>query len=189
MTGLIPPVWSADIYSAWSDEGDPDVWQDFTKINDQRSSYAEDARDVCQGSIMNCILFALAGHVYTGSTKAPASYNNLYWDGFCFTDVEEEGDGSARPSEFSLHDNYPNPFNPETKIGYFLPRAGQVRLEVFNILGQRIRTLVNEHQAAGNREVSWDGRNEAGEQVTSGVYFYKLQAEDFVQTKKMVLIR
>jgi hypothetical protein len=189
MTSLIPPVWSADVYSAWSDETDPDNWRDLTKINDQRSSYSEDARRVCQGSIMNCFLFALAGYVYTGSLKAPASFNNLYWDGYCFTDVEEDEDQTARPSVFSLDDNYPNPFNPETNIGYFVPRACQVRLEVFNLLGQKIRTLVNEHQTAGSREVSWDGRNEAGEQVASGVYFYKLQAEDFTQTKKMVLIR
>jgi hypothetical protein len=189
MTSLIPPVWSADVYSAWSDETDPDNWRDLTKMNDQRSSYSEDARRVCQGSIMNCFLFALAGYVYTGSLKAPASFNNLYWDGYCFTDVEEDEDQTARPSVFSLDDNYPNPFNPETNIGYFVPRACQVRLEVFNLLGQKIRTLVNEHQTAGSREVSWDGRNEAGEQVASGVYFYKLQAEDFTQTKKMVLIR
>jgi len=189
MTSLMPPIWSADIYSTWSDDGDPGTWHDLTKINDQRSSYAEDARDVCQGSIMNCLLFALAGHVYTGSTKAPASYNNLYWDGFCFTDVEDEGDGDASPSEFSLSDNYPDPFNPKTNIAYLVPRACQVRLEVFNVLGQKIRTLVDEDQTAGNREVSWDGRNQTGEEVASGVYFYRLKAEDFVETKKMVLMR
>lgn len=189
MTSMIPPIWTSNIYSAWSDNADPTNWRELTQINDHRSSYTEDAREVCQGSIMPCFLFALAGYVYTGSTKAPASFNNLYWDGYCFTDVEDDGKPGERPGEFSLYDNYPNPFNPETKISYSLARPCRVRLEIFNLLGQKIRTLVDQQQAAGVRQVVWDGRNQSGEEVASGVYFYRLEADDFSQTKKMILVR
>jgi hypothetical protein len=188
LISIFPFRYTADIYTAWTSSSDPTDWQDLTEISDHRSAVSEDARNVCQGTIMPCIFVALAGYVYAGS-GITFGYDDLYWDGFCYTDVEEEGEGEARPSEFSLHDNYPNPFNPETVIGYSIPEACLVRLEIFNVLGQRIRTLVEEEQAAGTSEVVWDGKDETGDQVASGVYFYKLKAEDFSQTKKMVLIR
>lgn len=94
------------------------------------------------------------------------------------------------PTAYALRHNTPNPFNPMTVIQYELPAAGDlVRLEIYNIGGQRIRTLVHEVQSAGYQEVVWDGRNDAGDQVASGVYFYRLQAGDFLETKKMMLVK
>jgi hypothetical protein len=99
-------------------------------------------------------------------------------------------DGPAIPAEFFLADNYPNPFNPSTAISYGLPKDSFVRLEVFNLLGQKVRTLLSESQRAGYRRVVWDGRDGAGNAVSSGVYFYRLATDgDFEQTKKMLLVK
>ncbi|HEX9974372.1 MAG TPA: T9SS type A sorting domain-containing protein [bacterium] len=88
-----------------------------------------------------------------------------------------------------MYDNYPNPFNPETVIEYELPNAGSVRLEVYNMLGQKIRTLVNQNQVAGVHHVAWDGKNEFGEQMASGIYLYRMEMNEFKATKRMLLIR
>jgi hypothetical protein len=86
--------------------------------------------------------------------------------------------------EYRLFQNYPNPFNPETKIRYSLPQLSDVSLIVYNILGQEVITLVNEQQPAGNYEVSFDGTN-----LTSGIYLYKIQAGDYSDVKKMILLK
>jgi len=91
--------------------------------------------------------------------------------------------------EFSLSNNYPNPFNPTTSITYTAPVKGQVKLVVYNTLGQAVNTLVDKVVAAGKHSVSWDGTNSAGQQMASGVYFYTLETESFYQTKKMMLIK
>ncbi|NIM97600.1 MAG: T9SS type A sorting domain-containing protein [candidate division Zixibacteria bacterium] len=102
----------------------------------------------------------------------------------------DQGDASGTlPKEFSLSQNYPNPFNPVCNISYALPTDCQVRLTVFNILGQKVRDLVDEHQSAGYKSIQWDGMDDRGRELTTGIYFYRLQAGDFVQSKKMVLIK
>jgi hypothetical protein len=88
------------------------------------------------------------------------------------------------PTRFALFQNKPNPFNPTTKIDYAVREATHVRLDVFNVLGQRITTLVNDVQTPGFKTVDWDAS-----QVASGVYFYRLQAGDFVQTRKMTVMK
>lgn len=93
------------------------------------------------------------------------------------------------PTSFRLYTNYPNPFNPTTTISYDLPQSLQVRLAVYNILGQRVVLLVDDRQAAGHYEIAWDGRDGRGQSVASGMYFYKIEAGDFVQSKKMMLLK
>ncbi|MDZ7362976.1 MAG: SBBP repeat-containing protein [candidate division KSB1 bacterium] len=93
------------------------------------------------------------------------------------------------PAEFSLRQNYPNPFNPSTAINYELPKQAEVKLDIYDLQGRRIRTLVNQRQPAGRYTITWDGRNEQGEVVTSGVYIYQLRAGNFVQTRRMALVR
>jgi hypothetical protein len=88
------------------------------------------------------------------------------------------------PVEYSLYQNYPNPFNPTTKINYDLPEAGNISLIVYDILGRRVKVLVNDNQQAGRYEVSFNASN-----LASGVYIYQLRAEKFVSTKKMILLR
>jgi hypothetical protein len=93
------------------------------------------------------------------------------------------------PEQFSLDQNYPNPFNPLTKISYALPEPTVVKLEIFDLKGNHVNTLVDEPQAEGYFIITWDGRDADGNALASGVYFYKLTAQSFVQTKKMMLVR
>ena len=88
------------------------------------------------------------------------------------------------PEQFVLSQNYPNPFNPSTAIKFDIPKSSPVKLSVFDVTGREIEVLVNENLSAGSYSVSWD----AGK-VSSGIYFYRLTAGDFVQTKKMMLIK
>ena len=97
--------------------------------------------------------------------------------------IREEKD-SLIPTQFMLSQNFPNPFNPTTEIGYALPRDTQVRLEVYNLLGQKVATLVDEYERAGYRSVHWDARGFA-----SGVYLYRLKAGNFRAVKKLVVIK
>ena len=97
--------------------------------------------------------------------------------------------GDVLPTEFSLSQNYPNPFNPTTDINFSLPQDARVSLEVYNVLGQRVNTLVDGQLPAGNHTVTWNGTNADGGQVSSGVYFYKISAENFSETKKMMLLK
>jgi hypothetical protein len=95
----------------------------------------------------------------------------------------------ALPKDFSLSQNYPNPFNPTTTISYALPANAYVKLVVYNILGQKVKTLVDEEQTAGYRQVVWNGQNDRGGTVGSGIYFYRIQAGSFTKTAKMSLLK
>jgi hypothetical protein len=89
------------------------------------------------------------------------------------------------PDEFNLAQNYPNPFNPTTTISYTVPN-GKVTLDIYNVLGQKVNTLVNSRQVEGSYDVVWDGTNFSGKSVASGIYFYKLKSVAGVKTKKML---
>jgi hypothetical protein len=93
------------------------------------------------------------------------------------------------PLEYALHQNYPNPFNPATTIKYDLKESGLVKLNIYNLLGQKIRTLINTVQDVGYKNAVWDGRNDSGSSVASGIYIYRLEAGDFVSTRKMILMK
>jgi hypothetical protein len=101
----------------------------------------------------------------------------------------DEDEADAAPIAFGLKQNYPNPFNPVTEITYDLPFDSHVRLEVYNVLGRKVATLVDEHQKAGSKVITWTGRNDAGEELSSGVYFYRLEAGSHAFIKKMILLR
>ncbi|MEN8193359.1 MAG: T9SS type A sorting domain-containing protein [Bacteroidota bacterium] len=98
-------------------------------------------------------------------------------------------DNANCPSKFKLDQNYPNPFNPSTTISYQLPESDKVEVAIFNISGQYITTLVNKEQAVGNYLVQWNGRDDKGLKVTSGIYFYRLKTESLISTKKMMLLQ
>ena len=101
----------------------------------------------------------------------------------------KEIESPSLPTDFSLEQNYPNPFNPTTTIEFAVPRSGQVRIEVFNTLGQLVTVLADQPVAAGVYRTVWDGRDLLGNEVASGIYLYRLQAEDFVSTRKMLLLK
>jgi fibronectin type 3 domain-containing protein len=106
------------------------------------------------------------------------------------TEVEEEYTPKGNlPDRFSLFQNYPNPFNPNTLIEYALPQASLVKLVIYNILGQKVKVLVDEYQKPGYKRILWDGKNGQGQMVSSGIYFYQLKAGEQVFTKKMIMVK
>jgi hypothetical protein len=119
----------------------------------------------------------------SASGKVQYRLKQIDFDGqFEYSNVIEVDAGL--PKVFALEQNYPNPFNPSTTIRYQLPVASEVKLEVYDVLGKKIATLVNERQSAGSYQVVW---NASG--LSSGTYFYRLQAGTFTQTKKMILVK
>jgi Zn-dependent metalloprotease len=100
--------------------------------------------------------------------------------------AEEETD---IPLEYALKQSYPNPFNPTTTIIYQVPRPSEVQIEVYNTLGQKVRTLLKDYKEPGLYQVIWDGRNDRGAQVGSGVYLYRMVSGDFVKTRKMIMMK
>lgn len=103
--------------------------------------------------------------------------------------VDDVTPNGVLPDVFTLEQNYPNPFNPETKIRFALPTASDVRVEVFNMLGQSVMILVDEHLTAGIKEIAWHGTDESGRAVSSGMYFYRITADGFSASKKMLLLK
>ena len=133
------------------------------------------------------------------SDNVAADTGNLTEWGFIFT-LEKitviSSKNSSLPKEFALHQNYPNPFNATTTIHYDLKENGKVSLKIYNMLGQEVRTLVNKRQLAGQRSITWDGRNNSGQTVSSGIYIYRIwvstsskEAGDFIKSRKMVLLK
>jgi hypothetical protein len=118
----------------------------------------------------------------------PAASLQAAWDQYnSIVSVISTLPGSA--NSYKLEQNYPNPFNPSTTIQFSVTSAGNVELAVYNILGQRVRTLLNSETAAGSYKVQFDGKDDSGLILSSGVYFYKINTGNFVQTKKMVFLK
>lgn len=164
---------------------------DNAGFNIYRSAGEHGAKTKLNRSLIPARGTALEGADYSFKDYDVAGGDRYYW----VEDVSLDGTTGMSgpvlaapretPTAFSLAQNYPNPFNPVTEISYQLPADCHVKLEVFGVLGRKVATLVDEHQPAGNRTVHWN----AGADVASGIYFYRLQAGDFVEMKKMVLLR
>ena len=103
------------------------------------------------------------------------------------TDVDDNRPGM--PDAFRLHPNYPNPFNPTTTISYDLPENTRVVLRIYDTRGQEVRSLVDEFQESGYRNVRWDGKDDRGICVSSGLYMYKISAGDFTSSRKCLLMK
>ncbi|MEW5874479.1 MAG: putative Ig domain-containing protein [Candidatus Zixiibacteriota bacterium] len=132
----------------------------------------------------------------TGSpaSVAPVTLRSIKLAATDASEIEVES-ASAVPRSFTLMQNYPNPFNPSTRIAFTISGAqsaatvSRVRLDIFNVLGQRVTTLVDSHLEPGQYEFEWDGRDRSGNTMASGLYFYRLQADGRAETKKMVLLK
>ena len=111
-------------------------------------------------------------------------------DGFVVGIDPGDPSSAAIPKAYNLEQNYPNPFNPTTYITYELPKSSKVTLEIYNILGQRVKTLVNNRvQEMGSHKVIWNTVNDRGQKLATGIYIYRLKANNFIQSKKMILVR
>ena len=102
---------------------------------------------------------------------------------------ETISDRTLQPVTFALSQNYPNPFNPKTTLSFSIPRKGNVTLNIYNVLGQKVKCLINGEYEAGSYEVSWDGKDDRGKEVASGVLFATLKTGDLVSTRKMVMLK
>jgi len=105
------------------------------------------------------------------------------------TDVEDVTDRDNLPKDYHLAQNYPNPFNPSTSIEFSLPVAGHVQVEVFNILGRRVRRLIDRDLSAGEHRIVFDARTDRGSSLATGIYFYRLTTDGFQDTRKMLLLK
>lgn len=133
------------------------------------SSYAGSTPRIAFRYYMDCTADGYAVHIDNFEMLGTVGINQI---------------GNNLPKKFALSQNYPNPFNPTTKIKFDVPRNGNVLLEVYNNLGQLVKTLHNGYTNAGYYETNFDGSS-----LTSGIYYYKITSQDFVQTKKMILVK
>jgi len=126
-------------------------------------------------------------YLMVGDTKTE---NRFIWSqNMVITEITSLKSADILPGEFALAQNYPNPFNPETRIKFSLPQGTQVSMAVYDILGRKVTTLVDEYYEAGNHDITWYGTDDAGRQVASGVYFYRIKAGDFEKSRKMLLVK
>ncbi|MBN4056920.1 T9SS type A sorting domain-containing protein [bacterium AH-315-J21] len=119
-------------------------------------------------------------------------FTPIFHVGAIIVDIQtgvDDDERSTLPTEFRLEQNYPNPFNPTTKIPFALPKGSDVTLEVFNVLGQRVRTLFDGYRPPGEHVIEFDGLNDNGASIASGLYFYRLNAGDVTTTRKMTLLK
>ncbi|MCL1827249.1 MAG: T9SS type A sorting domain-containing protein [Candidatus Cloacimonetes bacterium] len=115
--------------------------------------------------------------------------NTMTKEGYIVVTGETGGVDDPLPNVTFLGDAYPNPFNPSTTIKYSLKTAGVISLDIYNIRGQKVKTLVDEFQNAGFHNVSWNGSDSSGKPISSGVYFYQLRTEDYTAVKKLILMK
>jgi hypothetical protein len=145
---------------------------------------------------MGPVGFTLRCNVTKGGQNGSDEHYVAHLGGSCKQGIDEETTSSKPlPTEFTLKANYPNPFNPETVIEYGLPEAGDVQLQIANLLGQTVRTLVSGPQDAGWHNAVWDGRNVSGQQVSSGTYLYRIVVTSssgeilFTESRQMLLAK
>jgi len=98
-------------------------------------------------------------------------------------------DEASLPTEYAIHQNYPNPFNPVTTLRYDLPENALVNITIYDMLGRKVKTLINRTQDAGYKSVIWNATNDYGKPVSAGIYLYQIQAGEYISTKKMVLLK
>ena len=103
--------------------------------------------------------------------------------------LHSSDDNLQLPHNFLVYQNYPNPFNPVTTLRYDLPEDAMVNITIYDMMGRVVSNLVSRQQRAGYRSIQWNATNNQGQPVSAGVYLYKIQAGDFVDTKKMILLK
>ena len=131
--------------------------------------------------------FAFSAEIFDTTYRQGVVYIFAGWDSTS-TDVEYNFE-STLPENFALSQNYPNPFNPTTSIEFEIPHREHVTLSIYNSLGQKVRTLLDKELSVGSYSIVWDGKSMDGILVSSGIYLYRIEAGDFVETKKMMLLK
>lgn len=167
-------------------------WQWF-----EQTVSGPDPATVAGDTLILRIAFNGWAHVYASDFIENDPFSPQYYAyidiGSIVNGVEQIADDPAIPKTFGLEQNFPNPFNPETTIKYQLPKTSEITIKIFNIAGQLVETLVEQQQPAGYYSINWNGKDERGQDVASGLYFYQFRAkgskENFIQMRKMLLVR
>jgi len=188
------PISGADVMAfdtafGWSGllmKGDETNASGYYKISGLRSSaYYVEASTECDHQFYDHTTDILEADLV--SVTMPSEYSGINFN--IASAVEDEDEIAQRPSEFELYQNYPNPFNPETQIEYALKKTGHVTLYIYNILGEKVKTLLDQDQHAGFYQINWDGENDNGKPISSGIYLYKLEVNGFSEAKRMLLLK
>jgi hypothetical protein len=153
-----------------------------TTLNGQSTVWAQEGSTTIGNVVVDMIKSRQADGLVAVATHGAGVYSSTVATGI------EAGDNEI-PAIFTLKQNYPNPFNPSTTIQYTITQKAPVRLTIYNIQGQNVADLVNEHQPAGTYNIEWDGKDRYGKEVASGVYMYRLIAGNLAGSKKMMLVR
>jgi len=187
--------WESDTYGPieyTASDGDWPNWGDYASANGNATTVFNGSES---GEGMGVAYHNTTSGSYTlflpfAAEMAPdAEFDSLMANFIAWSAPTAIGDETGVPLTFNLDQNYPNPFNPTTQIHYAIPEAGQVTLTVYDLKGNVVKTLVNGKQAANRYTVEWNGTNDLGHKVASGVYLYRLNTDTKVSTKKMTLIR
>ena len=133
----------------------------------------------------HCGMISGCGYIVDDINYSNQFYSSLF---DCISASTLKNENEINPSVFRLYQNHPNPFNPSTQIRYQLSISSHVKIAVYNTMGKIVKTLANEYQTAGFRNVKWDGKNNNKQKVSTGVYFYSIQSGEFSSTKKMILL-
>lgn len=181
-------------------DGTLSVWRLKTEVDNRQSLELTWTETVLPYPAMSLMLKdAITGDVVdmtkenryrvTGAQQMPAGRLVVYYGRSEEVADALDNDISTLPVSYRIYQNYPNPFNPSTTIAFDLANAGHVRVEIFNVLGQQVRSIVNNQMPAGSYRVDWDGRNGSGGSVATGIYFARLVAGDYNGTTKMLLLK
>jgi predicted CXXCH cytochrome family protein len=189
--GLAVLIQGHNVQLNWDESPDPDLnyfvihrstTPGFTPSPSNRIGYSANTDYVDSNLANGNYYYKLTAVDFSGNISGPSVEVPVI-----ITSVrEEEG---AVPRVFALSQNYPNPFNPITQIKFSIPKRSRVELSVYNILGQKVKNLVDDEMEAGNYIATWNGKDEKGFDVSSGIYFYKLNSKEYSETRKMLLVR
>ncbi len=157
-------------------QGQPDIFWTRT-FGGSNSDYGRSVQQVSNG-----------GYIITGETKSFGNGNDDAWLIKVENPLVEIGELFI-PNVFALHQNYPNPFNPVTSLRYDLPEDGLVNITIYDMMGRVVNNLVSSQQTAGYKSVQWNATNNTGQPVSAGIYLYTIDAGQFRQTKKMLLLK
>jgi predicted CXXCH cytochrome family protein len=189
-TGLVAALVSPKVNLTWNKPVDTDV-DYFAVYRGTSPNFVPQATPLAKvkgtaytdADVQNTVhyYYKIAAVDFSGNASPLSTEANVV-----VTSVRELG---GIPTEYALDQNHPNPFNPTTEISFALPKQSSVRITIYSITGEEVATVVNETMSAGNYSIPWDGRNQAGQTVSSGMYLYRIQAGDFVAVKKMLLMK
>ena len=205
--GSVLPGMARERILAFDTEGLPiDGWPIYTFANPNgvfHNSHIPALVDLDSDGMLDIVMTSDDRQVYAWKLEVPYDEDAVPWPQFMHdsrhsgilpgrgysTAADSPEDSDILPTEFQLSQNYPNPFNPSTRIDFTVPRTGPIRIEIFNILGRKVRTLQDGVVEIGEHTITWDGTDDSGEDVASGLYLYRLESGTVVETRKMVKLK